>query len=244
MSQRTGYREWPRRRSTWTRSSCMADGWGTRRSSSSLAWACLGPLASTRKNFYELKFKSRHKLPHATHFALCHGVEALEGVVGRVVDVEELLEAGDHVFVALANGMWTGSSWIGADDFIVDDIEVVVHLFWSAVRTVVKSDAAVTLLEDISNQLQVEVKTSVENPPWWIRSNVYLCHRLDRHQSWFLIGADRPSSGSNNHSHKHSSNPTARNSGERFHETENISSRLNCLIEKNFIPQLEKDQKL
>jgi len=80
-------------------------------------------------------------------FALCHGVEALEGVVGRVVDVEELLEAGDHVFVALANGMWTGSSWIGADDFIVDDIEVVVHLFWSAVRTVVKSDAAVTLGE-------------------------------------------------------------------------------------------------
>ena len=71
-------------------------------------------------------------------------------MVGRVVDVQELLEAGDHVLVALANGVGTSSSWIGADNFIADNIKIVVHLFGSAVRAVVKSDTAVTLLEDIS----------------------------------------------------------------------------------------------
>ena len=78
---------------------------------------------------------------------MCHGVETLEGVVGWVVDVEELPQAGDHVLVALANGARTGASWIGTDNFIVDKIEVVVHLFWNAARTVVKSDTAVTLSE-------------------------------------------------------------------------------------------------
>ena len=85
-----------------------------------------------------------------THFALCHGVEAHQGVVGRVVDVEELSEAGDHVLFALANGVRTSSNWIGTNNLIVDNIEVVIHLFWNAARTVVKSDTAVTLSEGSS----------------------------------------------------------------------------------------------
>ena len=87
---------------------------------------------------------------NSTHFALCHGVEALEGVVGWVVDVEELPQAGDHVLVALANCVRTSSNWIGTDNFIVDNIEVVVRLIWNAARTVIKSDTAVTLSEGIS----------------------------------------------------------------------------------------------
>ena len=68
-------------------------------------------------------------------------------MVGRVEDVEERLEASDHVLVTLAYGVGTSASRVGANDFIVDNVEIVIHLFRNAVGTVIKSDTTVTLLE-------------------------------------------------------------------------------------------------
>ena len=81
-------------------------------------------------------------------------------MVGRVVDVQELLEAGDHVLVALANGMRTCTSGIGADNFVIDNVEIVVHLFRSTIWTVVKSDTAVALFMGYFRLLFLGIITS------------------------------------------------------------------------------------
>ena len=89
----------------------------------------------------------KYSTQSSTYFTLCHRVKALECVVGRVEDVEERLEASDHVLVTLAYGVGTSASRVGANDFIVDNVEIVIHLFRNAVGTVIKSDTTVTLLE-------------------------------------------------------------------------------------------------
>lgn len=101
--------------------------------------------------------------------ALCHRIEtAGKGTVLWLEHVEEILESGDHVLVALANGMGTGADWIGAGDFVVDNIEIVVDLFWCAIGAKVKSDATVALGEfEAMHVLRVDWIDTGHNATQW-----------------------------------------------------------------------------
>ena len=83
----------------------------------------------------------------------CNEFEAKEAVVGRVVDVQNVPGAFDHVFVALANRTLASSNWVGTENPVVDKFVVVIHRIWSAVGTEVKSNTAVTLQGYFNNFL-------------------------------------------------------------------------------------------
>lgn len=125
----------------------MAGGSDTRRNNSFSASASKGPLVSAK----HVKVKSDNFLP--TYFTRCHRIKALKSVVFWIVNVHNLLETDDHVFVALANGPFTSSSWIVAHNLVVDNIKPVIHVFRKAVGTMVKRDTAITLSKESSLSL-------------------------------------------------------------------------------------------